>query len=84
MKQGIFSKAGFTLFILFFLHLQVLATNYTFSGTGQWTDATKWSPSAPPNFIPFGDTVIIAPNADCTMDMPSVFFHWNGRLLALF
>jgi hypothetical protein len=84
MKKSIFPKTNLCkrtisiIWVAFFMLLMtpsVFSENYTFKGTGEWTDVTKWSPSAPPNFIPFGDTIIIAPNADCTMDMPSVTFR---------
>jgi hypothetical protein len=84
MKKSIFPKTNlckrtisiiWAVFFMLLMTPSVFATNFIFSGTGEWTDAIKWSPSAPPNFIPFGDTIIIAPNADCTMDMPSVAFR---------
>jgi hypothetical protein len=42
-------------------------TTYTFTGTGNWTNAALWTPGLPPNNLPSGDTIVIA--GDCNMNI---------------
>lgn len=42
---------------------------FTFSGTGNYTDAPNWAPAYPGPSIPSGSTVVIASGAICTLDV---------------
>ncbi|MBK8565375.1 MAG: hypothetical protein IPN76_19020 [Saprospiraceae bacterium] len=58
----------FKLVILFLaLPLLASATTYTFSGTGDWGDTLRWSPSIPPATLLAGDTVQLDASANCTV-----------------
>ncbi|NJN35568.1 MAG: hypothetical protein HC817_16220 [Saprospiraceae bacterium] len=55
--------------VLFFSSLlfgtpSVFATNFTFTGAGDWTDATRWSPSVPPSILRGNHLIVISGN--CT------------------
>lgn len=63
----------------------VQAQPYTFTGPGDWTDETKWSPSYPGLSISFGSTAIV--NGSCslganTLNIFSGTVEINGSLSA--
>lgn len=62
-------KNRLLLALLFLLtSVPIFATTYTFSGTGNWTDAANWSPSYPGLNINSGNEAVIAGAAIC--DIP--------------
>ncbi|HOZ79732.1 MAG TPA: hypothetical protein PLY34_17180, partial [Ferruginibacter sp.] len=58
--------SGLTSFSDFYLGETGSCTNNTFSGTGNWSDGTKWTCGAPPNST---DNVTIAASANATLDV---------------
>jgi hypothetical protein len=59
------TAAGLTSFGTFYLGETGACSTNTFSGTGNWTDGSKWSCGAPPAS---GDAVIIAAGANATLN----------------
>lgn len=52
------------------------ATQFTFTGNGNWSNAANWQGGmVPPTIIPSGVTIIIAPDAanECVVDVPVTF-----------
>ena len=56
----------FALLLAFITGVYSQNTYYTFTGPGNWTDASKWSPASPPNPLGNGDVINI--NGDCNIN----------------
>lgn len=70
------SSAWFDGFVVKFSAPSAGPTNYTFTGSGAWSNAANWQGGiAPPSIIPSGVTISIAPDAanECVVDVPVTF-----------
>lgn len=69
-STGPFKRNLFLVIFLLFMNMaKVCATDYSFSGTGNWTDQSKWSPAFPGTSIITGDYITITQGSDCTIDI---------------
>lgn len=61
------------------------SSTFTFSGTGNWFDATLWSPSFPGTFLPQGSIININDNcsADAGINIPGTLNISAGSTLAI-
>ena len=58
-----------------------MASNYSFEGVGNWTDAALWSPSYPGTTISAGDSVDIHAGSICTIAVATaVSINFGGSL----
>jgi Secretion system C-terminal sorting domain len=67
---------AFVAFFLLILPPSVWADTYTFTGTGNWTDAARWSPSAPPANLSGKHQVVVSGN--CAFPNNTVQTFSNG------
>ncbi len=65
VSPSVTTVGGQTTFGTFHLGESAACTSNTFSGTGDWTDGTKWSCGAPPDA---GDDITIAAGANITLN----------------
>ncbi len=67
MATNNFSKKTCLPFILFLFSFSAFCTEFTFTGTGDYADASLWTPSYPGGSIGEEHTAIISAGSECTL-----------------
>jgi len=84
-------NAYFPLFLIFFFSFTfsttVFCVDYSFNGTGLYTDTSLWSPSYPGGVISADDTVTIEAGSECTVPVGTLLLIFgiltnNGELVS--
>ncbi len=77
--QANFKKIFITIIIICTFLTIASSTTYTFTGSGNWSNPARWSPSIPPNIQMPNDSIII--DGSCNFNYPSFINSANSSLI---